>query len=193
MLHIITPLYRFELIEKVYSSIPINDDVLWHISYSTKRELPKLSLLDNNKQIKIYPVDCEDNDTASKRNAILKEIRDGYFCFLDDDTIFHDNMYIKYMECTEENFKGMLVGQQLDIKNKLRLIASKPVFARIDSGNVLCHYKCLEECSWPYKHVEGVNQKDFLFWDSVYYYYGKKCAIWNQPISFYNKLSTKLK
>jgi len=95
MLHIITPLYRFELIEKVYSSIPINDDVIWHISYSSKRELPNLPFLTKNKQIRIYPVDCEDNDTPSKRNEILNQIKDGYFCFLDDDTTIYKNRHWK--------------------------------------------------------------------------------------------------
>jgi hypothetical protein len=98
-------------------------------------------------------------------------------------------MYIKYLECTENNFRGMLVGEQLDNKGKLRLVASKPVFGRIDTGNVLCHHSCLSECKWHKEHIPGVNQKDFLFWDSVYNYYNKKCAIWNQTISIYNKLT----
>jgi hypothetical protein len=46
----------------------------------------------------------------------------------------------------------------------------------------------LPECEWPKEHIPRVNQKDFLFWDSVYNYYGRKCTIWNQPISIYNKL-----
>ena len=157
MLHIITPLYRFDLIERVYGSIFRNDDITWHISYSIKRELPDLPFLKNNNQIKIYPVDCEDSDTTSKRNTILSKIKDGYFCFLDDDTIFHENMYMKYLECTEHNF--------------------------------ISHHKCLEQCVWPKTNIKGVNQKDFLFWDSVYNYYNKKCAIWNQTISIYNKLN----
>lgn len=37
--------------------------------------------------------------------------------------------------------------------------------------------------------IKGVNQKDYIFWNSVYEYYGKKYAIWNQPISYYNKLN----
>jgi len=86
------------------------------------------------------------SEVFKKRNEVFKNIKDGYFCFLDDDTIFHENMYIKYLECVDNRFIGMLVGQQLDNKEKLRLIASKPVFCRIDTGNVLCHYKCLEEC-----------------------------------------------
>ena len=190
MLHIITPLYRFDLIEKVYYSILSNNDIIWHISYSSKRELPDLPFLKNNNQIKLYKVDCEDSDTTSKRNSVLENIKDGYFCFLDDDTTFHENMYIKYLECSDHNFNGMLVGQQIKGNGKLRLIASKPVFGRIDTGNVLCHHSCLSECRWSKEHTPGVNQKDFLFWDSVYNYYGKKCAIWNQPISYYNKLTS---
>jgi hypothetical protein len=188
MLHIITPLYRFELIEKVYSSIPINDDVIWHISYSSKRELPNLPFLTKNKQIRIYPVDCEDNDTPSKRNEILNQIKDGYFCFLDDDTTFHENMYMKYLDCTEEKFVGMLVGEQIFSSGKLRLVASKPVFTKIDTGNVISHHSCLTECTWPETFIYKVNQRDFLFWESVYNYYGMTCAIWNSPISYYNKL-----
>ena len=153
MLHIITPLYRFDLIETVYGSIFRNDD------------------------------------TTSKRNTILSKIKDGYFCFLDDDTIFHENMYMKYLECTEHNFRGMLVGEQIDKDGKIRIIASKPVFCHIDTGNVISHHKCLEQCVWPKTNINGVNQKDFLFWDSVYNYYNKKCAIWNQTISIYNKLN----
>jgi hypothetical protein len=82
-----------------------------------------------------------------------------------------------------------LVGEQIDKDGKIRIIASKPVYCHIDTGNVLSYYKCLEECVWPKTNIKGVNQKDFLFWDSVYNYYNKKCAIWNQTISIYNKLT----
>jgi hypothetical protein len=87
----------------------------------------------------------------------------------------------------------MIVGEQLDYNNKLRLIASKPVFNKIDTGNVLSHYSCLKELRWPSTHIEEKNQKDFLFWESVYNFYNKKCGIWNQPISYYNKLNNQKK
>jgi hypothetical protein len=187
MLHIVTPLYRYENLESIYNSILANNDIIWHISYSNKKPLPNLKFL-KNSNIKLYSVDCEDTDSTSKRNTILQTIKTGYFCFLDDDTLFHENMYIKYMECKEHNFVGMLVGEQIDNDGKLRLVSSKPVFRRIDTGNVLCHSKCLDFCVWPSEFEDGINQKDFLFWESVYNYYGNKCAIWNQPISYYNKL-----
>jgi hypothetical protein len=102
-------------------------------------------------------------------------------------------MYSKYLDCKDNNYKGMIVGEQLDYNNKLRLIASKPVFNKIDTGNVLSHYSCLKELRWPSTHIEGKNQKDFLFWESVYNFYNKKCGIWNQPISYYNKLNNQKK
>jgi hypothetical protein len=166
----------------------MNDDITWHISKTTKREKLNYKFIESDKRIILYEIDCEDNDTTSKRNVALNNIKNGYFCFLDDDTIFHENMYSKYRECSEQNFKGMLVGEQIDNDGVLRLIASNPVFGRIDTGNVLAHHGCLSKCKWPSTHIPKVNQKDFLFWDSVYNFYEKKCAIWNQPISFYNKL-----
>lgn len=189
MLHIITPIYRFNLLEQVYNSILMNDDITWHISKSNKREELDYDFLKKDNRVRLYNVDCEDEEAFKKRQYVLEKIDSGYFCFLDDDTIFHENMYMKYLECVEHNFRGMLIGEQIDKDGKLRLIASKPVFSKIDVGNVISHHSCLTECIWPKDHIPGVNQKDFLFWDSVYNYYNKKCAIWNQTISIYNKLN----
>ena len=179
VLHIITALYRFEYLEKIYNSIFMDDDIVWHISKSNKREDLSNDFIKTDKRIRLYNVDCEDTDTTSKRNVVLETINDGYFCFLDDDTIFHENMYIKYRECLEQNFVGMLVGEQTDWDGKLRLIATYPVFNRIDTGNVIAHHSCLKECRWPSTHIKGLNQKDYLFWNSVFEFYDKKCGILN--------------
>jgi len=188
MLHIITPLYRYENLPKVYSSISKNDDITWHISKTSRNPDPDYDLVKLDKRIKLYNVDCDDRDTTSKRNAALATINDGYFCFLDDDTVFHRNMYIKYLECCKNNFKGMIIGEQLNSHCKLRLSARFPIYKKIDTGNVLSHHECLTVCRWPSEHQPGINQKDFLFWDSVYHYYDRQCHIWNRPISFYNML-----
>jgi hypothetical protein len=82
----------------------------------------------------------------------------------------------------------MFIGEQLDKHGKLRLIASFPKYTRIDTGNVLSHSSCLKTCRWPETYEYGKNAKDSLFWESVYTFYNYKCAIWNQPISYYNKL-----
>lgn len=187
-LHIITPAYRFENLESIYNSILINDDIIWHISKSNKREELNFDFIKKDKRIKIYNVNCEDNEIYKKRNAVFEKIKDGYFCLLDDDTIFHENMYMKYRECIDQLFIGMLVGEQLNHVGKLRLPASRPIFCKIDTGNVLSHTNCLEQCKWPETHTHKVNQKDFLFWESVYHFYDKQCTLIHQPISYYNKL-----
>jgi hypothetical protein len=188
MLHIITPLYRPEYLEKIWYSIPANEDITWHITKSNKTDKLNHYFIDKDQRIKVYEVDCEDNEAYKKRRHVLNQIKDGYFCFLDDDTIFHENMYMKYLECKENNFIGMLIGQQIYKDGKVRLIASKPVFQKIDVGNVISHHSCLSECEWPINYTLRVNQRDFLFWESVYKFYGMKCAIWNSPISYYNSL-----
>jgi hypothetical protein len=188
ILHIITPAYRLDNLEKVYNSILTNDDIVWHISKSSKTEKINFDFIKSDNRIRFYDVDCDDSDTTTKRNVILNTIKNGYFCFLDDDTIFHKNMYIKYLECKDNNFIGMLIGEQLDKNGKLRLTPSSPIYTKIDTGNVLSHSNCLSICKWPETHQHRKNAKDFLFWESVYKFYNNKCTIWNQPISYYNKL-----
>jgi len=191
MLHIITPLYRFEFLEKIYNSIYADEDITWHISKSNKREEVNYDFIKTDKRIKIYNVECEDTEAHLKRKHVLEQINEGYFCFIDDDTIFHENMYVVYKKYKELNFKGMVIGQQIKKDNSLRLPASKPVYCRIDIGNVLCHFSCLRDCKYPMTHIPRVNAKDFLFWESVYNFYGKKCELLNEPISYYNKLSKR--
>lgn len=188
MLHIVTPLYRFENLEKLYNSIFMDEDITWHISKSNKREDIDFDFIKNDKRIILYDLDINDDEIGKKRGEALKNIKDGYFCLLDDDTIFHENMYFKYRECLENKFKGMIVGEQINWDGKVRLIASPPKKGRIDTGNVLSHSSCLETCEWP---TIPWTCNDYLFWESVYEYYGKKCGIWNQPISYYNRISKK--
>ena len=188
MLHIQTAAFRFENLETIYNSILMEDDITWHIAKSNKREDINFDFLKKDNRIKIYNVECEDNEIYKKRNEIFDNIKEGYFCLLDDDTIFHENMYLKYKECLNSNFKGMVVGHQLNKKGDLRLKASYPIHTRIDTGNVLSHTNCLTKCKWPSEHIPNVNHKDSLFWESVCDFYNKRCYLWDYPISYYNKL-----
>ena len=167
----------------------MDEDIRWHICYSSEKELPNLNFLNEDKRIILYKVDCLDTEAFAKRNAALEKISDGYFCFLDDDTIFHENMYIKYKECQDNGFTGMLIGQQLDSKNKLRLLANQPIHRGIDTGNVLCHHSAIKNLRYPSHHDTGKNDKDYLFWKSIFEFFGKKCRYADIPISYYNMIS----
>jgi len=190
MLHIITPLYRPNNLKLIWESIPKHTDITWHISKSNKTEKLNFNFLNEDNRIKIYEVDCDDNEAFKKRRSVLENIKDGYFCFLDDDTIFNINMYKKYVLCEKQNFYGIVIGRQIRKNGTLRLKPSYPKSGFIDVGNVLAHSGCLEKCEWPETYTKGVNHRDFLFWNSVYIYYEKKCVLWDYVISYYNKLRT---
>jgi len=192
MLHIVTPLYLTEYLEKIWYSINADQDITWHIAKTKTLQLPDYSFLKTDRRIKIYEVDCEESETHKKRNAIFEKINNGYFCLLDDDTVFHENMYIKYRIAKDENFRGMLIGKQLMPDGSVRLEPHKPEHLYIDSGNVLCYHSPLSQVKWPETHKNGVNNKDSIFWEEVYEFFNKECFFTNEPISIYNKLSGKL-
>lgn len=200
VLHIMTPLYRFENLKKVHESIPKYSDIRWHIAKSSKRE--KINYIFNDSRVVVYNVNCEDADTTTKRNSVFERILDGYFCLLDDDTIFHPNMYILYRKCVEASFMGIMVGQQLFKDGSLRLKeVVVPRHGQTDSGNVLCWNSCLrdikwpENLTWPKDPIEGKGG-DGTFWRQCWVFYERQAKhhstanrrVIDEPISYYNAL-----
>ena len=183
MLHIITRAYRFDLLFNIYSSLPKVDDIHWHICKSNQREEIEYEFL-NKPYISIYSIDCLDSDRTAKTNHCFDQIRDGYFCLVDDDTIFHEHMYRVYQVCTEHNHIGLAIGEQLYSDGSLRLKAQAPLPGAIDTGQCLAHSSCLSLARWP---DAKTLLRDFLFWNSVYYFFKKVCVYVNKPISWYNK------
>lgn len=185
MLHIQTPLYRYENLEKVYESIPKHEDIIWHVSKIKSRETPD-SPIWQDKRVKLYDIDCQDNDTVAKRNVCFEQMNEGWFHLLDDDTTFHPNMYGAYLRMIKGSFKGMLVGSQNDHRGKLRLQPSFPRSGYIDTGNVLCHTSLLEKVQWQ---LSDEHPRDYFFWKNCFEALGKKdVAFTFQVISNYNTL-----
>jgi hypothetical protein len=187
MLHIVTPLYRYDLLQKVYASIPVNDDITWHISRSSRREgLIGCEFINTDKRIRYYELDCLDTNTTAKRNTCFSEIKSGYFCLLDDDTQFHPGMYETYQKCLSSNFEGMMIGKQLWPDGRIRLEANRPQIGKVDAGNVLSHSSCLTECKWPEKSEKSCCW-DYFFWKDVYDFY-KDYKTTDSIISVYNSI-----
>lgn len=183
MLHIITRAYRFDLLKPMFDSLPKVDDIHWHISKSKHREDIVYDFL-KSPNITIYNVDCLDTDRTTKTNHVFDHIKDGYFCLLDDDTIFHHSMYDAYKICESHKFIGMVMGNQLNEDNTVRLIAQEPTAGKVDTGQCLAHFNCLSEVKWSHKDTRA---RDFIFWNDVYHFYNKLCIFMNKPISWYNK------
>mgnify|MGYP000199125234 CR=1 FL=1 len=188
VLHIITPLYRFEFLKPIYQSLPNSNNIIWHISKSKEREDILDEVILKDTRVKIYNVDCNDNEPYKKRIQVLNNITSGYFCFIDDDTILHPNMYQIFEQKSSVNFIGMIIGQQIDKSNKIRLQPNIPKYTKIDTGNVLSHTDCLKKVQWPLTYTKGKSQRDSIFWTDVYEYFNKQCILLTEPISYYNKL-----
>lgn len=191
MLHIITALYRPKNLEKIWKSIPNAVDVTWHICKSNQTDKLENKFLKEDDRIIVHECDCPDTDGCSKRNAALDIIKDGYFCFLDDDTIFYYKMYDVYKIYSSKNYIGMVSGIQLKIDGSLRLQPSKPVFGKIDTGNVLSHHSCLTKVRWKKLEKFNSHKIDFIFWNEVFQYFNKKIELVSTPISQYNRLTVK--
>jgi hypothetical protein len=188
MLHIITPLYRYENLPKIYSSIPKYDDIVWHISKTSRREKLTYDFIKSDHRIKVYETDCEDNDLFVKRNIVFDSIKEGHFHLLDDDTVFYKPMYSVYKKYN--NFIGMIIGKQLLKNMTIRLDENYPKYCYIDTGNVLCHSSVLSKVRWEYREGYG---NDFVFWDNCFKIFGKKKTIlMPKSISIYNKLNKKI-
>ncbi|WP_064196175.1 MULTISPECIES: hypothetical protein [Emticicia] len=189
MLHIITPLYRFHLLEKVYQSIPKNDDIRWHIAKSTQREKLEYDFIQTDSRIHLYELDCPDADTVTKRNVIFANIKDGFFYCLDDDTLFLEEVYNVYKEYHHTDFKGMIIGQSNLIK-KVQLSAD-PKKSWIDTGMVICYFSVLEREKWEWTEIAG---RDCYFWSRCYQFFGEENIIFlDKVISHYNSLSPYLR
>lgn len=188
-LHILTIASRFHLLNEVWNSIKIHEDIVWHIGKSKNRILDVEMPIDN--RIKIYNIPVEDTDTGGKMNYLFNIAKEfnGYFCILDDDTLFSDEMYFVFKKYVSSKV-GMIIGKQIDKNGVTRLQPTLPVECAIDTGNVLCKNNVLNYVRWGDKHWDSNYHVDFDFWDRVYKFYGiKRVDIIMNPISIYNALS----
>jgi len=190
MLHLVTPLYNFDLLPKVYKTIPPHKDIIWHIAVSSNREKIPYSFVYTDQRIKLYEIDCADNDTTTKRNSVFETIKEGYFYLLDDDTVFVPQLYQLYLQTAAEDFRGMVVGNQTHYlyKNNFKKAiypTTHPETTHIDSGMALCYHTVLSKVRWE----RDCFPRDFTFWSNCYRFFDdENTKTVNQTISIYNAL-----
>jgi hypothetical protein len=182
MLHIVTPLYRYDLLEKVYQSIPKHADITWHIAKTSRREKLTHQFLISDQRVKLYEIDCADDDMVTKRNVVFAAIKDGYFYLLDDDTVFLDTLYAVYQQYSRANFVGMIIGHSNLVRAGYPILkATQP---RFDTGMVLSHHSVLRVVAWEW---HPTFPRDFYFWSRCFSFYGKDAAVLiDKVISQYN-------
>lgn len=188
MLHIATPLFRYEYLEQIYESIPKNEDIIWHISKIKERPALTFDFL-ADPRVRVYECVCLDTDTVTKRNVIFDQIKDGYFCLLDDDTVFEQEMYNVYKSFSEKQFKGMVIGAQKFSSGHIKFKANYPTIKKsemaTDTGMIMSHSQVLDTVRWAI--FSGIPN-DVYFWYRCYQFYGKELTILiPNAISSYNK------
>lgn len=188
MLHIITPLFRYENLPKIYSSLPSSNDIIWHIAKISTREPLNYDFVKTDPRIKIYEIDCKDRDLITKRNTIFSNIKEGQFHLLDDDTIFYQPMYSTYLK--HKDYVGMIIGKQISKDMNERLKEGYPHQGSIDAGNVLCHSSILDKVKWEERSgLKHMKCRDFIFWDNCFKIFGPDQTILiPEGISIYNAL-----
>lgn len=196
MLHILTITSRFNLLDKIYETIPSHRDIRWHLAKSNLREPLKHDFVKNDPRVIVYEVDCLDTDRAAKRNALFELMQDGYFYMLDDDTIFLEETYRIYKEFSEKSFVGMIVGNQRLGKyfymNRAEYPNVNPIKTSLDTGMVICHHSVLAQ-GIRYEPI-GFYPMDHLFWSKCFAFYGKENTVLvKKDISMYNYFSPKIR
>ncbi len=184
MLHVITPLYRYDLLEQVYRSLPAHDDVTWHLAKTSRRPPLTHGFLATDRRIRLYEIDCDDADIVTKRNTMFAQVADGYFYLLDDDTICLDEMYQVYREFSARGFSGMIVGAST--VSAARMPSLDPALNRIDTGAVICCASVLRAVAWEWS---AAYARDRYFWSRCFAHFGPaRTAVVPRTISAYNAL-----
>ena len=189
MLHVVTPLFRYDLLEQVYRSLPPEGDIVWHIVKTSRRAPLDHPFLASDPRIRLYEIDCDDADIVTKRNTVFAAITDGYFYLLDDDTICLPAMYDVYREYSAAGFAGMIVGDTNMVR--ARLPALDPARNRLDTGAVICHHAVLRHERWEWS--PGVA-RDNYFWTRCFAHFGPSgTAVIRRRIAVYNHLGPLLR
>lgn len=189
MLHLVTPLFRYELLDEVYRSVPPHDDIVWHIVKTSRRAPLDHLFITTDPRIRLYEIDCDDTDIVTKRNIVFDAVTDGYFYLLDDDTICLEEMYRVYREYSAAGFVGMIVGDTN--MNRGRLPSLDPARNRIDAGAVICHHAVLRHVRWAWS--PGIA-RDNYFWSQCFAYFGPSgTAVVRRRIALYNHLGPLLR
>ncbi len=184
MLHLVTPLYRYDLLERVHRSVPPHDDVVWHLAKTSRRPPLDDAFLARDPRIRVHEIDCDDADIVTKRNTVFAAITEGYFYLLDDDTICVDELYRVYREYERAGFEGMIVGGSN--LNAARRPSTDAALNRLDTGAVICFHAVLRHVQWAWSNDYA---RDRLFWSRVFTFYGpERTVVVDRTIAAYNHL-----
>lgn len=156
MLHFVTPLYRYNNIKIIYSTI-INqiDDFNWHLIEGTNKIGEEtLNFLDCNGKVFRYKIRTNYIYGHEQRNFFIKKIHceETDWCyFLDDDNIVTNDLVDVYHEFKDSDYNLILFSQKQGLTEKLRLYGKEGnmKLGMCDIGSYLIKYSTIKKTIIP--------------------------------------------
>lgn len=159
ILNLITPLFRSGMLSRIKESIPQHEDINWIIVLCSHREI--LIKECESLGLNYLTIDAEDNFSSIhlKVNHAIRNMKEGFFFGLDDDTTFNHNCYNVFKKYG--NDYKMIVGQQILQDGSIRP-AQKPAHCYTDGAQALIHSSLLKNIGISDLSRNPVADCDFL-------------------------------
>jgi hypothetical protein len=126
MIHFITPLYRYNNLKIIYSTIKYQvDDFNWHLieGDNTIGE-DDISFLNEDNRVKFYKIKTSYTWGHEQRNYFITDIQcdnNDWCYFLDDDNVITWDLISTYNDEKNSNVDLVLFSQKAGLTEKIRL------------------------------------------------------------------------
>jgi len=152
MIHFITPLYRYNNLRVIYSTIKHQvDDFNWHlIEGSNTIGEDDFSFLKEDKRVKFYKINTSHIWGHEQRNYFIQNIKcdDNDWCyFLDDDNVVTWDLVKTYNEEKETDTNLVLFTQKKGLTENIRLYSSPQHLSlgNCDIGSFMIRYNLIKK------------------------------------------------
>ena len=165
MIHFITPLYRYNNIEIIYSTIKHQvDDFNWHL-IEGKNTIGEnnFDFLKDDERVKFYKIDTLHPWGHEQRNYFITDIKcnDTDWCyFLDDDNIITWDLISTYNEEKNSETDFVLFSQKSGLTEKIRLYGdneNRLGLGLCDIASFIIRYRLIKK---TYIHNIGFRNAD---------------------------------
>ena len=165
MIHFITPLYRYNNIEIIYSTIKHQvDDFNWHL-IEGKNTIGEnnFDFLKDDERVKFYKIDTLHPWGHEQRNYFITDIKCGdtdWCYFLDDDNIITWDLISTYNEEKNSETDFVLFSQKSGLTEKIRLYGDNENRLNLglcDIASFMIRYRLIKK---TYIHNIGFRNAD---------------------------------
>jgi len=164
MIHFVTPLYRYNNMKIVYSTIKNQiEDFTWHlIEGSNKIGEESIEFLFEDKRIMYYKIPTYYPWGHEQRNHFITSIncKDEDWCyFLDDDNVVTWDLINTYNEEKNTNIDLVLFSQKQGLTEKDRLWGydDRLKLGTCDIGSFLIRYNLIKKILIPYTKYRNAD------------------------------------